>query len=232
MSSLAIHHALILTKQLFDAEGVMFYWINEYDQSAYITDSINVSDDFIDSYHRELQDIDPLNVKNFLKSKEAFNSLTECRRYQSCAELSVYENYINTFGIKETFDLLFWKNNHAYAGIGVTNPNLKQLDQSQIKSLHYILEQNLLQLEPIQKNIIFHYLETYNLTNREKEVCLHLLDGLSNAEIAEYMGITVGTVKINLNRILGKLNLTCRLQIAKQLNGLFQIRDHTFMQAS
>ncbi|ATO18455.1 hypothetical protein BS636_01595 [Acinetobacter sp. LoGeW2-3] len=231
MSSLTIHHALVLTKQLFDAEGVMFYWINEYNQSAYITDCINVSHDFIDSYHRELQDLDPLNVKNFLKSKEAFSSLTECRRHHPCTELSVYDNYIKTYGIEETFDLLFWKNNHAYAGIGVTNPNLKQLDQSQIKSLHYILEQNLLQLKPIQKNIIFHYLENYSLTNREKEVCLYLLDGLSNSEIAEYMGIKVGTVKINLNRILDKLNLTCRLQIAKQLNALFQLPDHAVMQA-
>ena len=221
MSSLAIHHALVLTKNLFDADGVMFYWVNEQQQTASITDSINISQEFIDQYHNGMQDIDPLNVKNFLKSKNTFNSLENCSNRQNQQEISVYQDYISSHGIHETFDILFWKNDHAYAGIGVTNPNLKTIHREEIQALHFFLEQNLLCLQPIQKNIIFNYLEEFKLTFREKEVCLYLLKGFNNAEIAKNMKITVGTVKSNLNRILSKLGLNCRLQVAQILNELF-----------
>ncbi|TCB54787.1 helix-turn-helix domain-containing protein [Acinetobacter terrae] len=222
MTTAAIHHALILTKHMFKADGVMFYWINEEQQSASITEQINVPQSFIDHYHNEMQALDPLNVKSFLKTRGAFNSLTDCRLSSNQHQLSDYERYIRSYGIEETFDILFWKNDHAYAGIGITNPNLKKMQKVEIEALHFMLEQNLLQLKPIQKRIMLNHLESFKLTHREKQVCLCLMDGYSNAEIAKSMGITVGTVKINLNRILHKLNLSCRLQVSKLLNQLFQ----------
>lgn len=222
MTASAIQHALILTKHLFKADGVMFYWVNEVNQSASITEQINVPQAFIDHYHNGLQTLDPLNVKSFLRNKGSFNSLTDSRLNCSLAHYSEYEHYIHAYGIEETFDILFWKNDHAYAGIGITNPDLKKIDKQEIEALHFMLEQNLLQLKPIQKKIILNHLEVFKLTQREKEVCLCLLEGYSNAEISNCMGIKIGTVKINVNRILDKLNLNCRLQVSNLLNQLFQ----------
>jgi two-component system nitrate/nitrite response regulator NarL len=52
------------------------------------------------------------------------------------------------------------------------------------------------------------------LTARELEVLERLAKGLTNSEIAEQLVISEGTVKIHLKNILGKLQLSNRIQAA------------------
>jgi DNA-binding NarL/FixJ family response regulator len=52
------------------------------------------------------------------------------------------------------------------------------------------------------------------LTAREREVALAIARGLSNAEIAESHYVSVTTVKTHVGRILDKLGVTNRVQIA------------------
>jgi len=52
------------------------------------------------------------------------------------------------------------------------------------------------------------------LTPREREVASLVGEGLSNARIAERLAIAPGTARIHVERILGKLGLTSRVQIA------------------
>jgi DNA-binding NarL/FixJ family response regulator len=54
----------------------------------------------------------------------------------------------------------------------------------------------------------------YPLTQRERDVLHLIVDGCSNAEIAERLYITVGTVKTHVRSILGKLSVGDRTQIA------------------
>jgi DNA-binding NarL/FixJ family response regulator len=54
----------------------------------------------------------------------------------------------------------------------------------------------------------------YPLTPRERDVLHLIVDGCSNAEIAERLYITVGTVKTNVRSMLGKLSVGDRTQIA------------------
>jgi len=59
--------------------------------------------------------------------------------------------------------------------------------------------------------------ESYNidsLTEREREVCLHVAEGLSNKEIAEKMFLGEGTIKNHITKTLGKLELRDRNQLA------------------
>ncbi|MCY7374977.1 MAG: response regulator transcription factor [Pyrinomonadaceae bacterium] len=53
-----------------------------------------------------------------------------------------------------------------------------------------------------------------SLTRRELEVLELIIHGLSNAEIAARLGLTEGTVKGHVNRILGKIQVTDRTQAA------------------
>jgi len=57
-------------------------------------------------------------------------------------------------------------------------------------------------------------IEAYPLTNRELEILQLIVDGCSNAAIAEKLYITVGTVKTHVRNILNKLCADDRTQAA------------------
>lgn len=57
-------------------------------------------------------------------------------------------------------------------------------------------------------------LETYPLTERELEILELIVEGCSNAEIAERSFITVGTVKTHVRNILNKLGVDDRTKAA------------------
>ena len=57
------------------------------------------------------------------------------------------------------------------------------------------------------------------LTPREQEVARLVAQGLTNSEAAEQLAIATGTVRIHVERILSKLGLTSRVQIATWVVG-------------
>lgn len=66
-----------------------------------------------------------------------------------------------------------------------------------------------------------------NLSNREKEVLVHIVKGMLNKEIAEKMGISLNTVIFHRNNICEKLQTRSigRLTIFAVLSGLVEIDE-------
>ncbi|MFD2671279.1 helix-turn-helix transcriptional regulator [Marinicrinis sediminis] len=64
------------------------------------------------------------------------------------------------------------------------------------------------------------------LTRREQQILMLLATGVSNREIANEMHISIGTVKIHLNRIYAKLGVRSRVQalIQAKENGILDFR--------
>jgi DNA-binding NarL/FixJ family response regulator len=52
------------------------------------------------------------------------------------------------------------------------------------------------------------------LTDREREVAIAVAQGMSNAEIAATLFMSVATVKAHVSRLLTKLELNNRVQVA------------------
>jgi LuxR family maltose regulon positive regulatory protein len=63
------------------------------------------------------------------------------------------------------------------------------------------------------------------LSSRELEVLQLIADGLSNAEIAARLVVTLGTVKTHVNHIFGKLDVTSRTQAIGRARGLGLLVD-------
>lgn len=68
-------------------------------------------------------------------------------------------------------------------------------------------------IKPLEEDFQ-HVLDTYPLTTRELEVLELIVSGCSNAQIADKLYITVGTVKTHVRNILGKLCADDRTQAA------------------
>jgi DNA-binding NarL/FixJ family response regulator len=58
-----------------------------------------------------------------------------------------------------------------------------------------------------------------NLTQREREVAALVAEGLTNREIADRLVLSVRTVETHVDRILGKLDLHTRTQLASRMAG-------------
>jgi len=59
----------------------------------------------------------------------------------------------------------------------------------------------------------------HSLSPREREILTHIARGASNKEMARDLGIAEATVKIHVQHILRKLNLSSRVQAAVYLTG-------------
>lgn len=65
------------------------------------------------------------------------------------------------------------------------------------------------------------------LTDREREVLLLIARGLSNHEIAEYLHLSLATVKTHIGRLLGKLDARDRAQLVIAAYGSGLVRPGT-----
>jgi DNA-binding NarL/FixJ family response regulator len=57
----------------------------------------------------------------------------------------------------------------------------------------------------------------YNLTDREKEILKHLVNGLEYKEIAELAGISPNTIRNHITNIYKKLHVTSKAQVIRMV---------------
>ena len=55
--------------------------------------------------------------------------------------------------------------------------------------------------------------ESYNLTDREKEVLEYICEGLNNGEISKMLDVSINTIKVHVSSIIQKLGVEDRTQV-------------------
>jgi len=104
-------------------------------------------------------------------------------------------------------------NGNSWIDPAIARIVLQQAQQTSLKTESNIAENNTSVNTPIKgKN--HEIIDAYTLTERELEVLQLIVEGCSNAVIAERLYITVGTVKTHVRNILNKLCADDRTQAA------------------
>ena len=83
-------------------------------------------------------------------------------------------------------------------------------------AIHTVMDGNVW-LPPSLQSVITEQMRApraVSLTRREREITRHVALGLRNAEVAERLGVSEGTVKTHLNNIFQKLGFRDRVELA------------------
>jgi len=88
---------------------------------------------------------------------------------------------------------------------------LEQMKQEMWVISHKVPEKNFLDSKK------YFFLNSDALTERQKELLIHMADGLSNKEIADKLFISESTVKYHIKNIYGVLNISDRKDFFRKL---------------
>ena len=208
----------------FEAHSSVFYWITDDQKMDGITTCGICSND-MPWYLREMQPFDPLNIARLSGSKKRVATLSIDRNLAPANEFHYYEKYMQSCGIYDVLDFLFWDGPRAIAGLGViktkNDPPITTETIRVARSIQPLLESKL-QSHPkiVGQRLRRRLREDYNLTEREVDVANLIRRGLTNRQISEELNIAEGTVKTHLWNLFQKLQVSNRTMISVRLAAL------------
>lgn len=208
----------------FEAHSSVFYWITDDQKMDGITTCGICSND-MPWYLREMQPFDPLNIARLSGSKKRVATLSIDRNLAPANEFHYYEKYMQSCGIYDVLDFLFWDGLRAIAGLGVIktkdDPPITTETIRVARSIQPLLESKLHSHPKIVGQRLRRRLrEDYNLTEREVDVANLIRGGLTNRQISEELNIAEGTVKTHLWNLFQKLEVSNRTMISVRLAAL------------
>jgi DNA-binding CsgD family transcriptional regulator len=208
----------------FEAHSSVFYWITDDQKMDGITTCGICSND-MPWYLREMQPFDPLNIARLSGSKKRVATLSIDRNLAPANEFHYYEKYMQSCGIYDVLDFLFWDGLRAIAGLGVIktkdDPPITTETIRVARSIQPLLESKLHSHPKIVGQRLRRRLrEDYNLTEREVDVANLIRRGLTNRQISEELNIAEGTVKTHLWNLFQKLEVSNRTMISVRLAAL------------
>ncbi|MFP4134876.1 MAG: response regulator [Halothece sp.] len=170
-----------------------------------------------------LPDMDGIELTTLFKQKQAENETLQPVKIliltlQDSEEyvLAAFAAGADSYCMKDiSFDLLLEALRVTKEGSSWIDPAIARLVISKAKTISSQKpeEKNMRQISASEPEYE-QFMEAYPLTERELEVLQLIVEGASNAEIAEKLYITVGTVKTHVRNILNKLCADDRTQAA------------------
>jgi DNA-binding NarL/FixJ family response regulator len=158
-------------------------------------------------------------IKSILKNQESTKVLILTLRDDQDAVLAAFAAGADSYCMKDSYDNLLEAVHVTYEGNAWIDPAIARIVLQQAKKNP--VKSDLASID--NKNSNYHKvgrfeadkkIDLYTLTDRELEVLQLIVEGCSNAAIAERLYITIGTVKTHVRNILNKLCTEDRTQAA------------------
>jgi len=215
----------------FQAKSTILYWIEDGTRMRVI-DAFGPCAQNMNRYMLDMKAYDPLNVERLISSRKRVATIGNDRDLAPSNEFERYSIYMQDSGFRDVMDFVFWNGEEAFAGLGI----LKSPDDPPITSedlrvgwamqpyLEYNLSRHPQQREfQRQKRLR----RVYGLTHREVEIAKLISMGLTNQDIAEDLGIGLGTFKTHLLRVFRKLDVSNRTMLSMRMASMEGDADST-----
>jgi DNA-binding CsgD family transcriptional regulator len=203
------------------ASRLVFYSVDEQKNLHNFVCS-RVPSDFLKIYIREMHAHDPLHVRQIESETQPVVKMSNAIRYAPESEITLYRQFLDTFKVTNTIELIFQRDGQIYAGISVmwtledSSPTEEQYELAD--TLHPFISFNLREiLAPARSTAACRVNAVLHLTPREAEVARLLCCGRTNADIAECMGIGLATVKTHLLHIFDKAGVENRAGLVSRM---------------
>jgi DNA-binding CsgD family transcriptional regulator len=202
------------------ASAAIFYWAEGPIRMADV-ELLGMPPQFFNHYADGMLRFDPLHIDRMAVGRQKVAQLAPDGRPRT-AEDKHYADFLGAYGFIDVVDILFWHEGVAVAGLGLLKrPNDPPVSTAEIETafaLQRFVEYNLRHHRRVARQRQRRRLVTgYQLTEREAEVAELTATGLTNAEIAEQLAISLPTVKTHLLRVLAKTSSGNRTQLAAML---------------
>ncbi|MBL8905992.1 MAG: helix-turn-helix transcriptional regulator [Rhizobiales bacterium] len=208
----------------FQAKSTILYWIEDGTRMRVI-DAFGPCAQSVNHYLRDMKPYDPLNVERLVSSRKRVATIGNDRDLAPDNEFERYSVFMQHSGFCDVMDFVFWNGDEAFAGLGI----MKSLDDPPITSedlrvgwamqpyLEYNLSRHPQQREYQRQKRLR---RVYGLTHREVEIANLIGVGLTNQDIAEDLGIGLGTVKTHLLSVFRKLDVSNRTMLSMRIASL------------
>lgn len=221
-SERAVEQALQFGSQIVGASSACLVWLED-DYEFSIADEYNMPKDFLARYPSELRKIDPLNTLALSMRRARMEMLyhDNIRTSQSWTD---YVHRIGEYDFGDEVDMLLWSAGRPIAGLAMFRPPRASPfanENLNWEGIHAHLQHTIQMHWRVRDERVRRILSSRcRLQPREIELAQILVQGASNADIAEMMNISISTVKTHVVNILNKIGLHSRAEIAAYINYL------------
>lgn len=205
-----IKELLVFSQSHFAASAVNFAWLERSNRCLWVGGHIGLHQRYYDEYKTKLLPADPLGLEVMIGNREKIFCLS--RLHDSLARRGA--ELLQPYGFRDELNLVLHNHDEPVAILTVFGSTPFQEELHRLKPTQRFLEL-FIDNHPYVRAQACHRLlrSRYNLTEREIQVVEHILEGASNADIAEMLNIALATVKTHVVRVLDKTSTHTRSEL-------------------
>lgn len=216
-----IGEILRYSQDVFSPSGVMLTWLSRTGDYR-LAEARGIKQSFNDDYMCRAQRFDPFSVERLTSMPNDIHCLSLLNSTEGPSRhIDLYESFLQDHGYRDELDLVLSDSKTPIAVLSVLNGERIDIDGGNVGAFHRFT--NLFfnthpHVERLRRQRVLG--DLYGLTKREMEVVEFIRDGASNLDIAEWLDISLATVKTHVVRALDKVGAESRTALIALTNQL------------